>query len=499
MSIKLRLLLSYIAMFMVPIMIFVLFSAFLIAVFYKDIKSLEDASSNNAGKPWFQIVSDYFDKKNELVGGIRFLAKYDPDRLADNIFLTKTDEQLRNLREGLVIVTDDRVTFASKLADGIDLKEELQHLDTNRWGQNINNTYSVERIDFHFSDDRSGTVYILTDFKQFFGFISKFFPSIFLSLLVAIILTNGLLTFFVSRSIIKPLYALKQAAEHIQEGDLEHEVKMGRRDEIGKLGDAFEEMRRRLKASIQLQNQYEENRKELISNISHDLKTPITGIKACIDGIFDGIADTDQKRNKYLRMVYKKATDMDQLIDELFLFSKLDLKRLPFHFMKIDISDYLRDFVEDLRHDPQKQGVLIDFRCEGSHPVYVLVDMEKLRRVMANIVDNGIKYTTREPKEIRIELVDQEQEVTVSVRDNGMGISEDALAHIFDRFYRVEHSRNKKTGGSGLGLAIVKHIVEEHGGKVWAQSALGEGTAIFFTLPKGSGLDGHEADTDHRG
>ncbi|TJY44139.1 HAMP domain-containing histidine kinase [Cohnella pontilimi] len=498
MSIRLRLLLSYIAMFLVPVMIFVLFAALLLAVFYKDIKSLEDASSDNTGKPWFQIVSNYFNKKNELVGGIRFLAKYDPDRLADYLFLTKTDEQLRNLRAGLVVVTDDRVTFASNLADGINLNDELQQPDTNRWGQNIKNTYSVDRIDFNFSDHRPGTVYVLADYKQFFGFISKFFPAILLSLLVAITLTNGLLTFLVSRSIIKPLYALKKAAEHIQNGDLELEVNVRRKDEIGKLGAAFEEMRRRLKTSIHLQLQYEENRKLLISNISHDLKTPITGIKACIDGIFDGIADTDEKRNKYMKMAYKKATEMDQLIDELFLFSKLDLKRLPFHFVKIDILDYLRDFADDLRHDPQKQGVLIDFQHDGSHPVYVMVDLEKLRRVMVNIVDNSMKYTVREPKEIRIELVDQEHEVTVSVRDNGTGIAEDALAHVFDRFYRIEHSRNRKTGGSGLGLAIVKQIVEEHGGKVWAQSALGEGTAIFFTLPKGSG-DGHEADPDYRG
>ncbi|WP_274365276.1 sensor histidine kinase [Paenibacillus thermotolerans] len=491
MSIRFKLLVSYFAMILVPIVIFSLFAALLAAVFFKDIKALGDVNNENIGKEWFQSVIESFDKKNELLAGIRFIAQYDPDLLADDTFLTKTDEQLKPLQTGLIVVTNDRITFASSLADRDDLYARLKQLDTSRWGDNGNDRYSVERIDFTLGNRTSGTVYVLTDVTQFIGFITKFFPAVIVSLLLAIGLTNGLLTYLVSRSIIRPLFALKQAAEHIQEGDLDHRLKVRKNDEIGQLGAAFEEMRRRLKQSLQIQLQYEENRKELISSISHDLKTPITGIKACIEGIFDGIADTAEKRDKYLKMIYKKATEMDYLIDELFLFSKLDLKRLPFHFVSIDLSAYLRDFVEELRLVPQNQGIRIDFRSDEDRPVYVMADKEKLRRVLINLVDNSFKYTVRDPKVIRIELLDrEEEEVTVNVQDNGIGIDEKVLPYIFDRFYRVEPSRNTLTGGSGLGLAIVKQIVEEHGGTIRAKSIVGEGTTVSFTLRKKFGAEG---------
>ncbi|MFK7692668.1 sensor histidine kinase [Paenibacillus sp. HJGM_3] len=490
MSIRLRLLLSYIAMILIPLVIFVLFSALLFTIFFKDIKGLGENSSGDGSKTWYQSVRDTFDKRNELMTGLKFIAENDPDRLADHGFLTKIDEPLTRLRAGFVVVTADHVTYASSLVDSVDLYEKLQQLETNRSGQKLNNEFMVDQRDFIFSSHQSGTLILLTDSTQFIVFVERFFPAVVLSLLVAIGLTNGLLTYLVSRRIIKPLYALKRAAEHIQQGDLDHELEVKSKDEIGELGAAFEEMRGRLKESIMIQLQYEENRKELISNISHDLKTPITGIKACVEGIFDGIANTDEMRADYLKMIYKKATDMDHLIEELFLFSKLDLKRVPFHMVSFDLWDYLRDFVDELRLDPRLQGISISFPFEDGDPVQVIADKEKLYRVLMNIVDNSLKHMDKEPKQMGIELSVGTEDVTVSLCDNGAGIEQEALPHIFDRFYRGERSRSTATGSSGLGLAIVKQIVEAHSGKVWASSEIGEGTCISFTLRKKAGSDG---------
>jgi signal transduction histidine kinase len=327
-------------------------------------------------------------------------------------------------------------------------------------------------------------VYLLSDLKSFFNEARKFFPLLLLSLLLVIGLTNGFLTFLVSRSFIKPLYMLKHAAEQIKEGNLEQEVELNRKDEIGELGASFEEMRIRLNESIHLQLEYEENRKELISNISHDLKTPITGIKACVQGIQEGIADTAIKQEKYINMIAKKAEDMDHLIDELMLYSKLDLNRLPFHLEPIDLHLFLQDCVEELRLDPRMEEINLTFFVETDKPVPILGDREKLRRVMMNIIGNSLKYMNKVQKEIKVELFDDKTKATVHIRDNGPGIESGALSHIFDRFYRADPSRNTETGGSGLGLAIVKQIVEGQGGRVWAESQLGEGTSIYFTLPK---------------
>jgi signal transduction histidine kinase len=289
MSIKMRLLLSYIAMTFIPVILFALIATALVSVFFKDM------TGTSIGKgPAFWESSN---QRNELVAGVKFMTQADPDRFNDNEFLKKTDVKLNTLQAGLVVVKSNRMTFASPFVDSADLYNQLLSLQTkpssHPWDPKINNRFTVNKYDITFSDQSTGTVYVLSDLNPFFENLKKFFPLLVLSLLVVIGLTNGILTFLVSRSIIRPLYALKHAAEEIKEGNLDHEVNLKRKDEIGQLGSAFEEMRCRLNESIRLQLQYEENRKELISNISHDLKTPITGIKACVEGIQDGIADTE--------------------------------------------------------------------------------------------------------------------------------------------------------------------------------------------------------------
>ncbi|WP_199620234.1 sensor histidine kinase [Paenibacillus alkalitolerans] len=481
MSIKMRLLLSYIAMTFIPVVLFAVIVTTMISTVVNDAAGIGDRK----GMPAFWEIAD---RRNELIAGVKFMARTDPERFTDSAFLQSTDEQLNDMQAGLVVIREDRIAFVSPLVDSPDLYNRLKGLedepDNHHWGQMDGGRYSVEQVGVTFSDRSEGTVYVLSDLNMFFEAARRFFPLLILSLLAVIALTNGILTYLVSRSLIKPLFKLKHAAEQIKEGNLEHEVKLARKDEIGELGAAFEEMRGRLKESIRLQLQYEENRKQLISSISHDLKTPITGIKACVEGIRDGIADTGPKRDKYVNMIAKKTDEMDRLIDELMLFSKLDLKRLPFHLEPVDLSAYLRDFIEELRIEPGMEHVKVTCSNRGDRPVIVMADREKLGRVVMNIVDNSLKYMNKEQKEIRVELFDGKEMATVRIQDNGPGIESDALPFIFDRFYRAEPSRNKATGGSGLGLAIVKQIVEGQGGSVWAESRVGEGASIYFTLPK---------------
>src|SRR5690606_28899705 len=306
----------------------------------------------------------------------------------------------------------------------------------------------------------------------------RFFPLLLLSLLLVIGSTNGILTFLVSRSIVKPLSLLKRAAERIKEGDLDQEVRLNRTDEIGELGAAFEEMRKRLKELIRLQLQYEENRKQLLSHISHDLRTPLTGIKACVEGIRDGIAETGPMREKYLNMIAKKAEDMERLIDELLLFSKLDLKRLPFHWETIDLAAFLRDFVEVLRLDLRTKGGAIRLSAPRE-PVYVKADREKLRRVIMNIVDNSLKYMDKAAKNLRVEL-SREEEAPAGMRDYGPVIGEEALVHMYDRFLLSEPCRMSATGGGAMGLAIAHQTIEDDGGRVWADGRKSEVKNNYF-------------------
>jgi signal transduction histidine kinase len=304
------------------------------------------------------------------------------------------------------------------------------------------------------------------------------------AIVLILVITNGLLTYYISRSIIEPIKRLSLAAEKISEGDLDYSCATEKRDELGRLSNTFEEMRLKLKEAAAIQEQYDLNRQELIASISHDLKTPLTSIKGYVSGIQDGVANTPVKLNRYMSKIEKNANDMDGLIDELFLYSKLDLEQFPFTFEKVKLNDYFDDYIEELSLKLEKEhGKAVLYH--DKHGSYIVeADREKLNRVVMNITQNSLKYMDKTYKEIQVILSEDQYEVQVEIKDNGSGIAKNDLPYIFDSFYRTDTSRNSATGGTGLGLSIAKKIIEKHKGKIWADSEPGVGTSIYFTLKK---------------
>jgi len=297
-------------------------------------------------------------------------------------------------------------------------------------------------------------------------------------------ITGAVLTVWVYQSILRPIGKLQEATKKIRDGNLDFTLEVEDDDEIGQLCQNFEEMRIRLKESTEEKVQYDKESKELISNISHDLKTPITAIKGYVEGIMDGVASSPEKLDKYIRTIYHKANDMDRLIDELTFYSKIDTNRIPYTFSKIHIADYFDDCVEELNLELDAQHVdLTYFNYLEDDPI-VIADAEQIKRVINNIVSNSIKYMDKSHKVINIRLRDVGDFVQVEIEDNGKGIATKDLTKIFDRFYRTDASRNSTRGGSGIGLSIVKKILEDHGGKVWATSKEGVGTTMYFVLRK---------------
>ncbi|MBU9723446.1 MULTISPECIES: sensor histidine kinase [Bacillaceae] len=314
-----------------------------------------------------------------------------------------------------------------------------------------------------------------------------------IGMLLVIIVTNGMLTYFVSQSIIRPIQELMNAAKEISNGNLDYKMEVNnKKDELDQLTADFEAMRLKLKKAQELQNIYEENQKELIASISHDLKTPITSIRGYVKGIQDGVANTPDKLDRYMKTIDQKAQGMNQLIEELFLYSKLDLQSVPFDFEELDLNAYLKDYIEEINFDLEKEGVAVTYNKNEGDVYTVYADRDKIKRVLDNIIQNSLRYMNKEIKQLKISLVEEDVQVLVEIMDNGIGIKEDLLPFIFDRFYRIDSSRSLETGGSGLGLAIVKKIVEEHRGTIWAQSRLGEGTSVIFTLPKPTKEDNYE-------
>ena len=282
---------------------------------------------------------------------------------------------------------------------------------------------------------------------------------LFVTALIILVFTSFSVGLWIYRSVAMPLVKLRKATQNIKDGNLDFVMDAEGTDEFAELCRDFEEMRRRLKESAEEKILLDKENKELISNISHDLKTPITAVKGYVEGIMDGVADTPEKMDRYVRTIYNKTNEMDHLINELTFYSKIDTNRIPYTFSKLNVEDYFADCAEEVGLELETRGI-------------------------QNIISNAIKYMDKPHGVIHIRVKDVGDFVQVEIEDNGKGIAAKDIAYIFDRFYRTDVSRNSSKGGSGIGLSIVRKILEDHGGKVWATSREGIGTIMYFVLRK---------------
>ncbi len=347
---------------------------------------------------------------------------------------------------------------------------------------------------------QSVDLYMLTYYGNYMDrFRGTMFGYIILMVIIMLIL-SGLVAFLIYQQFVNPLVKLKEAAEKMGSGNLDEKIEIckDREDEVGELCESFENMRQKLSDFTKAKMRYEEENRQLISNISHDLRTPITTIKGYVEGIMDGVADTPEKRDRYLKMIYSKANEMDSLINELSLYTNINNNAIPYEFHRVSVKDYFNDCMEEVHATLMSKNMTLTYRNYCEDDVMVIVDPDQLKRVINNIVTNSIKYMDKEYGQVDISIYDNDAEVKVAINDNGRGIDTDSLPHIFDRMYRADSARQSR-GGSGLGLAICKKIVEEHGGNIYATSQIGKGTTIVFTLKKYIPKDvdnGAEADGD---
>lgn len=333
--------------------------------------------------------------------------------------------------------------------------------------------------------DRHVDIYMLTYYGNYMAKFRGTIMGYSILMVIMMMLLSGVVAFFVYQQFVNPLVKLKKAAERMGSGNLDEKIDFGdnRVDEVGELCESFENMRQKMSDFAKAKMRYEEENRQLISNISHDLRTPITTIKGYVEGIMDGVADTPEKQERYLKMIYSKANEMDSLINELSLYTNINNNAIPYEFHRVSVKDYFDDCMEEVYTTLLSRNMTLTYKNYCDDDVKVIVDPDQLKRVINNIITNAIKYTDKEYGQIDINIYDNDAEVKVSISDNGRGIDSESLPHIFDRMYRADSARQSR-GGSGLGLAICKKIVEEHGGNIYATSQLGVGTTIVFTLKK---------------
>ncbi len=411
----------------------------------------------------------------------------DPFILEDKDYLEELDSRVAPKYCFIIVKKDKEIYYVANRDRAKAVISELPG-----YGNDIDGIYYtpsrnlVRQLDFVFSDGSKGSLYFVSGIRTALTTSLIIYMSV--AILLILTLTSILLTMWIGSSFFKPIDELNVAMQHIKDGNFDYilPTDVKEKGEIGAMYRNYEDMRLRLKESAEEKIEREKQNKELISNISHDLKTPITAIKGYSQGLLEGVADNPEKQMKYIKIIYSKANDMNNLINELTLYSSIDNNRIPYNFARLNVADYFGDCVEEIGADLESKSIKLNYSNLTAPDTMIVADPEQIKRVVNNVISNSVKYLGRDDGtgQIDIRILDEIDSVRVELEDNGKGIAQKDIPNIFDRFYRTDSSRNSKQGGSGIGLSIVKKIIEDHGGYIWATSHEGEGTCMHFVLRK---------------
>ncbi len=490
MKLKNRLLTAFFILIALPILLLAAAAGTIVSLQLNNLQESYDVEADST-----RILMNPVQLLNRLTRAtyneIKLTALRNPRKLEDVEYIKHLNEELYKKYSFIVVRKGEEFTYIGNQGQFEAVKSSLQHYGSSNTivdgglyvGGKI--PFLIKAQDFVFSDGEEGTAFVITDMDTLFPQIKAAITQSVAAFLLILIFTAVILTVWIYQSILRPLNILRTGMNRIKNGDLEYSLETVAEDEIGQLCEDFEDMRVRLKELIDSRLRYEEDIKDLISNISHDLKTPLTAIQGYAEGLKDGVADTPDRQSKYLQTILSKAKDMSKLVDELSFYAKIDSNTIPYTFKDINIREYFDDCVEEISLDLEMMKIEVQYHNDIDMETTVIADAEQLKRVINNIVGNSVKYMDKRHGILQIRLTDIGLYVQVEIEDNGIGIPKADIPFIFDRFFRADTSRNSKKGGSGLGLAISKKIIEDHAGRIWAESGFGVGTTIFFTLKKG--------------
>lgn len=384
----------------------------------------------------------------------------------------------------VVLIEKDNILYNSEGFTMLEIKEMLMNLSVeNDYYEYGGNRYRINAENFTTQDGNNYRIITLNQIINVGDYYRSLLVFVFITFLIVFVIASLIVQRQNMKNIIIPITNLTKEMEKLRIGELETAITDKGYGEIRELGIAIEQLRLQLKNSIYYQQRVDENRKFLISSISHDLKTPVTSIRGYIDGVLDGVADTDEKKKYYLSKAIEKTNMINTMIEDLLLYSKLDLNQMTFEKEKVDIVKYIESCIEDSSEDFLRENKKIYFDNKLLTTSFVMIDVEKFKRVIQNIMDNAKRSIETQIGQLKIMLRETNSSVIIEFKDNGKGISKQDLPHVFERFYRADTAREVE-GSSGLGLAIAKQIVEGLGGRIWAISETGQGASIIISLKK---------------
>lgn len=463
MSIKRRFVLYYIIMLIFPLLISLAVYKF---------------STNFFGNEIFVRNDNYVNYINNSSEVIAFVRKH------DQLYLSDLEKLARDKGYHFCVVKDGEMIYENLNNDEMKIVDEIKMV-------NYDIVYNI-----------SGKVAIATRINYYDGVYDMFFVSrsyvqplftfnlfqiflliVLITVLVAVASSNFLVTKTMINSFLKPVSQLSKTANKIRRGELNEPVGKADVEEFEELFIAFDLMRKELKNNIDKNVKYENNRKEMLAGLSHDLKTPLTVIQGYSKALLDRVVKDEEQARKYLEIINRKSIEMESLINELSLFSKLENKAFVFKYETIKLHKFLSDFISLSKTEYLNKKIVFVY-SNMYRDIDVNIDIMQMNRVFENLFTNSVKYNENHKVKINIRVKKlNDRLVQITFTDNGIGVSKENLSNIFENFYRVDESRSTEIEGNGLGLAICKSIVEAHKGKIEATSD--KHLQIMITLPIG--------------
>lgn len=387
--------------------------------------------------------------------------------------------------EGKVIYND--TSFQEKLGEFVNVQEMIQSDKSFK----VNNKDQLKES-FVLEQDNKTTgfvVFLIPEKDVFKDNIYTRIWNVFSPIIFGIIISITIVIFrtvYCNWRILRPLGEIGSSAKAIIKGNYDLEVvrvyeKVISENEVGDLIFSFELMRDELKEKQLREEALKKSQQELISCISHDLKTPISTIKAYSEGLRDGIARTPKLQDDFVKIIISKTDLLIEMINELLEYSNIQLRQMDINREEIYFLDYFIPLINEAEIFVKQKGVSFSYEIK-TQDMIVNIDKRRITEVLYNLLENSVKYIGEDKGQIRIEVERQGEYVLIKVKDNGIGISYDDIPYVFNKFYRAEKSRSSSIPGSGLGLSICKYIVEEHGGEIYCKSRQGKGCEFGFTL-----------------
>lgn len=292
-------------------------------------------------------------------------------------------------------------------------------------------------------------------------------------------LVNVCCSRWINSLIIPPMKEIRQGMQKVKSGVLDGDIPVLRQDELGEVCEEFNEMQRQLKRSKEEQVKYETYRKGLISSISHDLRTPLTTIKGYVGGILDGIADTEEKKKKYLLAVQTRTKDLENLVNQLSSYNKMENHTFNYQKEQTDLKAFVKEYLEE--NEAFIREHRLDILLSAEDGISLVMDRGAFKRILDNLLTNSIRYREKDQSRIEITIQNRNGRIFWSVADDGPGVAESCLEKIFESFCRLDEARSHCSEGSGLGLAIVKRIVTDHQGIIYARDRVGLEICMEFS------------------